>query len=73
MHSAWSKLQIPGKKRLDLTEHRQTSDMLVHGRAELVVVYSSLARVHLDERIPHDVIHERPRVDLAEDESQRIR
>lgn len=56
-----------------LIEHGQTSDVLVYGGAELVVIDTPLARVHLDERIPDDIVDERPRVDLAQDEAQRVR
>lgn len=47
--------------------------MLVYGGAEVVVVDPPLARVHLDERIPDDVVNERPGVNLAEHEAQRVR
>lgn len=57
---------------ISLIEHGQTSDVLVYGGAELVVVDPSLARVHLDERIPDNKVDERPRVDLAQNETQRI-
>lgn len=47
--------------------------MLVYGGAELVIVDTPLARVHLDERIPDDVVDERSRVDLTQDKAQRVR
>ena len=45
----------------------------VRAHAEVLVIDPVLLRVHRDERVAYDVFKERTRVDLAEDETERVR
>ena len=58
---------------MDLFEHRQAPNHSVRAHAEKLVVDPLFPRVHRHQRVPHDVFEERARVDLAEDETQRVR
>jgi hypothetical protein len=37
-----------------------------------VVIYPLVSRVHLDKRIPHDVLYEWADVDLSQDKAERV-
>lgn len=51
----------------------KTLDEPVRAEAEVLVVDPVLPGVHRDERVADDVLEERARVDLAEDEAERVR
>ena len=51
----------------------ETSDQPVRADTEVLVVDPALLGVHCDQRVADNVLEERPRVDLAEDEAERVR
>ena len=61
-----------GKKGVSL-KYSESSDEPIGAHPEVLVIYSSLLRVHLDERVAHDVLEERTRVDLPEHEAEGVR
>lgn len=58
---------------MDLFEHRQAPNHPVRAHAKELVVDPLFPRVHRHKGVAHDVLQERARVDLAEDETQRVR
>ena len=51
----------------------EASDQPVRAHPEVLVVNPALLAVHVHEWVTHNILQERPRVDLAENEAEGVR